>query len=638
MIRHTQLGFLQSADPGACATAKGADVTAIGEAVEKKPREHSGEEPCVAAPQVGMSPDVGTPSGRPRTLKEIMEHGAACADRLRGEMSLLKAATENMAAGLCMFGPDARLLVANSRYAELYGLGERDVLPGTTLMDILRRRIEAGAVPGKTASEYIRLVQASIATGKPSTTFTELVGGRTIAVHFRPMGEGGWVASHEDVTERIELEAKLLRLAETDGLTDLVNGAKLRTQLQHMLDTSADGAVALLQIDFDRFKEVNDQVGHDAADAILKEAANRLRSVVRGSDIVGRLGGDEFAVICLNANHAEIAAAAARILRSLSAPFVAEEELFIGASIGIAVAAANTSQATELMKHAGLALRRAKADGSGTYRFFEPSMHLRAQNRRQLALDLHKALPRGEFEIAYQPMFNVATGTITGFEALLRWHHPVRGFVSPDDFIPVAEDTGLIHSIGEWTLRQACAECATWPAPLKVSVNFSATQFTNRCLAASVSDALAAAALPAGRLEIEITETALLLGDQDTVALLKELKSLGVAISMDDFGTGYSALSYLARFPFEKIKIDRCFLQARNGSGRRAQMLEAIASMAATLGIATTVEGVETQEQFARIRALGCTEVQGFLFGKPMSAEDARELAAGESETAVTAA
>jgi diguanylate cyclase (GGDEF)-like protein len=415
-------------------------------------------------------------------------------------------------------------------------------------------------------------------------------------------------------------------------LTQLPNGVHLHEKLQQWLDEDAGNGLSLLHIGLDGFKAVNDTLGRAGGDALLKQAADRLRGAVRGSDFVARLRGDRFAVVCRHTDLAEVSATAEKVLRCLSAPFALEEqEVFIGASIGIGVALGECRDIHQLVQQADSALQRAKSEGRGTYRYFEHAMHARAQTRRQLALDLRKALPRGEFQVFYQPIVSVATQEIVSFEALLRWNHPVRRRVSPDDFIPLAEEAGLINTIGEWVLRQACAQCATWPSHVRVAVNVSAVQFRNRNLVTAVAGALAAGGIAANRLEIEITESCLLLNDDITMGLLHQLRALGVRLAMDDFGTGYSALSYLPRFPFDKIKIDRCFLQDRAISERSGRMLEAIAAMAGTLKIVMTVEGVETPEQVARIRALGSTEMQGFLFGRPMPARDADALISSEA-------
>ena len=423
-------------------------------------------------------------------------------------VSVLLDAIESMPQGLCMFDEDGKLLVRNSRYAGMYGMSEQDVLPGTTIAQILKRRIDAGAMTQQSADRYIQFAHAAIGAKQATQILTELVDGRMIAVEFRPLAGGGWVATHEDITDRVEMQAKFAQFARHDALTQLPNGVHLHEKLQQWLDEDAGNGLSLLHIDLDGFKAVNDTLGRAGGDALLKQAADRLRGAVRGSDFVARLGGDRFAVVCRHADLAEMSATAEKVLRCQSAPFAIEEqEVFIGASIGIGVAHGGSRDMGQLVQQADAALQRAKSEGRRTYRYFEHAMHARAQTRRQLALDLRKALPRGEFEVLYQPIVSTATQEIVSFEALLRWNHPVRGRVSPDDFIPLAEEAGLINTIGEWVLRQACAQCATWPSHVRVAVNVSAVQFRNRNLVTAVAGALAAGGIAANRLEIEITES-----------------------------------------------------------------------------------------------------------------------------------
>jgi predicted signal transduction protein with EAL and GGDEF domain len=346
---------------------------------------------------------------------------------------------------------------------------------------------------------------------------------------------------------------------------------------------------------------------------------------------VARLDGDSFAVVCTQIDLAETTATAEKILRSLTAPFEWQErEVFLGATVGISVAREDCRDAFEFMQQADSALRRAKSNGRGDYCYFDPTIQRQAETKRQLVAELRKALRRGELEVFYQPIVDAASLEIASFEALLRWNHPVRGPLAPDEFIPLAEEAGLIDTIGEWVLRRACAQCASWPARIRIAVNFSAAQFRNRNLLSQVTGALAAAGLSANRLEIEVTETASLLDQEATLDVLHRLRALGARIAMDDFGTGYAALSYLPRLPFDKVKIDRCFLQDRAITERAGRMLEAIVALARTLNIVMTVEGVETPQQVARIRALGCAEMQGFIFGKPMPAREVETLIASE--------
>jgi diguanylate cyclase (GGDEF)-like protein len=396
-------------------------------------------------------------------------------------------------------------------------------------------------------------------------------------------------------------------------------------------------AIALFCLDLDNFKNINDTLGHPIGDALLRAVAQRLRSVVGEDDTIARLGGDEFAILQPASNPYAAEVLAGRVVDVLASPIVIEgHEINTGLSVGIALAPSDGTAADHLMKCADLALYRAKAEGRGLFRFFEPEMDAHIQRRRALEIDLRRALSSGEFHLVYQPLLNLANNALTGMEALLRWNHPDRD-LSPAEFIPVAEETGLIVPLGEWVLRRACAEAAHWPDAIRVAVNLSPVQFRNRGLVTMVTQALAAAGLPATRLEIEITEAALLQKDEMTVAMLHQLRALGVRISMDDFGTGYSSLSYLRSFPFDKIKIDRSFIADIERNGDSEAIIRAIAELGASLGIATTAEGIETPEQLELVRRAGCTEVQGYLLSKPRAAAEVLDLIAGFGRKAAAA-
>ena len=386
--------------------------------------------------------------------------------------------------------------------------------------------------------------------------------------------------------------------------------------------------MAVLCLDLDRFKPVNDTLGHPVGDALLRAVAARLLACVREGDTAARLGGDEFAVLQAGAGQPEAAGALARrLVEALSAPYeVLGHQVVVGASVGVALAPGDGRDPDELLKRADMALYRAKADGRGTFRSFEPGMDARLQARRLLELDLRKALAAGELELHYQPLVDLRTGAVSALEALLRWRHPARGLVPPGEFVPLAEEIGLIVPVGGWVLRRACADAAGWPGGVRVAVNLSAAQFRGRELVAAVVGALAAAGLAPARLELEITETVLLRDGEATLATLRELRALGVRIAMDDFGTGYSSLGYLRSFPFDKIKIDRCFVRDLGASADCEAIVRAVTGLGGSLGIATTAEGVETEEQLERLRAEGCDEAQGFHLGRPMPAADVRAL------------
>jgi len=433
-----------------------------------------------------------------------------------------------------------------------------------------------------------------------------------------------------DVTERKQAEARIEHMAHHDALTDLPNRVLFHRRLGEALARvgCGGGNLAVLCIDLDQFKSVNDTLGHPIGDVLLKTVAGRLGRCLRETDMVARLGGDEFAIIMpsIDGPH-DAEMVASRVVERLGQPYqVGGHEVFVGASVGIAIAPGDGEDADMLLRNADMALYRAKADGRGRLHFFEPELDRRIQLRRALELDLRKALSNSEFELYYQPLINVRTGQVSAFEALLRWQHPERGLVSPAEFIPLAEEIGLIIPLGEWVLREACAEAMTWPADVKVAVNLSPVQFKSRSLVSAVLTALAYSRLPAARLELEITES-VLLGETDAnLATLHQLRELGVHISMDDFGTGYSSLSYLRSFPFDKIKIDQSFVRELAERPDCMAIIRAVAGLGKSLGIATTAEGVETLEQLERLRAEGCTEVQGYLFSPPRRASEAAKL------------
>ena len=437
-----------------------------------------------------------------------------------------------------------------------------------------------------------------------------------------PLATGGAVAIHTDVTKRRRVEKEIEFLAHHDALTGLANRVAHRDFIEKCLEEAARGSnFAVLCLDLDHFKNVNDTLGHTYGDALLRAATERLRSLVRDTDLIARTGGDEFSIVQTNLANPMTAAAslADRIIAALSAPFdLGDHQVVTGTSVGIAVAPGDGTEPDQIMKNADMALYRAKADGRGMYHFFEAGMDTKAQARRLLELALRKAMTAGEFELEYQPIINLAQNKISGFEALLRWNHPTLGRVAPDDFIPLAEETGLIVQIGDWVLRTACAEASTWPGELRVAVNVSPLQFRNKNLAASVMSTLAASGLAPNRLELEITEAVLLHNNEATLEVLHQIRGLGVRISMDDFGTGYSSLSYLRSFPFDKIKIDQCFVHDLEVNPDSIAIIRAVAALGKSFSMTTTAEGVETQEQLEKMREEGCTEVQGFACCRPV--------------------
>ena len=442
-------------------------------------------------------------------------------------------------------------------------------------------------------------------------------------------GCDGFLVAIVDITERRKAEARVAHMAHHDALTDLPNRVFYQERLAQALDHhDPDRHVAVLCIDLDLFKNVNDSFGHPTGDRLLKQVAERMRGEVRGNNLVARLGGDEFAVVLTSdVTLNDVNEFAARLIQVVSAPYDMGDDLevVIGASVGIALSPGDGTTSEELMRNADMALYRAKAEGGGVHHFFEREMDRQAQKRRDMELDLRSAYTDGEFELHYQPLVGIAANRIVGFEALLRWKHPDKGMISPADFIPVAEDIGLIVALGEWVLRTACAEAAKWPDDVKVAVNLSPVQFRSRNLVQVVVAALAYSGLPPHRLELEITESLFLAETEANIATLHQLRALGVRISMDDFGTGYSSLSYLRSFPFDKIKIDRSFVKDLVERPDCMAIVRAISGLGRSLNITTTAEGVETIEQLERLRAEGCNEVQGYLFSaaKPVGELDA---------------
>jgi diguanylate cyclase (GGDEF)-like protein len=435
-----------------------------------------------------------------------------------------------------------------------------------------------------------------------------------------------------EMEQREKSQATIVHLAHHDALTGLGNRLLFHKQLSDAVvhRQQHGGDLAVLFIDLDGFKNINDTLGHWTGDIVLKHLACRLRNALRESDKIGRLGGDEFAIIQFgNEQPKEATALATRLIEIIGSPVsIDNQKLVVGASIGIAVADGDYQDSDELLRAADLAMYRAKADGRGRFRFFEPEFDRQAQERRDLEFGLRAAVAQDALAIHYQPLVNLRTGHISGFEALARWEDPQRGFVSPSIFIPLAEEIGLIVTVGERVLKRACAEAASWPPHLTVAVNLSTVQFQSGHLVSVVKDALAASGLAANRLELEITESIFLENSESNLALLSQLRDLGVKISMDDFGTGYSSLSYLRSFPFDKIKIDKSFIRDLSTSQSSVAIVRAVCGLARSFGALTTAEGVETDDQLTRIRAEGCTEVQGYLFSIPLPAAELPALLA----------
>lgn len=549
--------------------------------------------------------------------------------RLAAQNERFDAALTNMSQGLCMFDGDGKLVIFNQRFAEIYGLAVEKIMPGMTAAQLMALAFGDGKPSDVDPEGTLALRRNIISEGKAGSLIERLTDGRSISISYRPMPAGGFVDTFEDITKRLRAEERIRRLAHYDTLTDLPNRATFYERMESMLShLRRSESIAVLSLDLDRFKSVNDTLGHPVGDLLLKAAADRMKSCVRSEDIVARLGGDEFAILQVpSESPPDVNALATRLINVVGAPYDLDgHQVIVGASVGIAVAPNDSDVPDVLMKNADLALYRAKADGGGVYRFFEAGMDARMQARHALELDLRKAIKNGEFELYYQPITNVKTGQIASCEALIRWHHPERGMISPLDFIPIAEETGLIVQVGEWVLRQACAEAVRWPKHITIAVNLSPAQFKSRNLVPMVVSALATSGLPAARLELEITELVLLQDNEGAFAVLHQLRDLGIKIAMDDFGTGYSSLGYLRSFPFDKIKIDQSFIRDLPTKQDSVAIIRAVVGLSSSLGITTTAEGVETKEQLASVTAEGCNEVQGYLFSRPQPAAEVQRI------------
>jgi diguanylate cyclase (GGDEF)-like protein/PAS domain S-box-containing protein len=677
-------------------------------------------------------------------------------ERLEQEKHRLDTAINNMTQGLILYDASACVVVCNQRYIDMYGLSTEVVKPGSRFRDIVRHRKETGSFKGD-VDEFCSTVLGNVAQGKVTRSVLESADGRAIQIVNRPLAQGGWVATMEDITERRNLEQerdrnhafllqiidhipsqitvkdardrryllvnrvaeaqfglprtaivgktardifpkasaeiiaadddktlqsdaglfldehqwesqglgkrfitskrigikdqagearyiinvvddvterrgaaeKIAHLAHYDALTDLPNRVLLREQVERELERTSRGEpFALLYIDIDEFKGINDSLGHHVGDELLKVVASRIKGCIREADLVARLGGDEFAVIQTNAgNVADVVEFVTRIHEAIRRPYhCLGHHLSTDASIGIALAPRDGTDLEQLIKSADLAMYAAKADGRRTYRFFEAAMDASAKARLKMQQDLRQALVDGGFEIHYQPIVDLRHDEVTGCEALLRWRHPERGIVSPAEFIPVAEDTGLIIELGDWVLKTACAEAAGWPDHVRLAVNVSPVQLKCQTLALKIASALAASGLRASRLELEITEAVLIRDDEAALAILHQLRAIGVRIALDDFGTGYSSLSYLKRFPFDKIKIDRSFVSDIAEIDGSSAIVQAVVNIAAARNMTTTAEGVETLAQRERLRSLGCTEMQGYLFSAARPGPEVRRL------------
>jgi diguanylate cyclase (GGDEF)-like protein len=549
------------------------------------------------------------------------------------DMSLLAkrfdTALNNMPHGLCMFDSKRRVVVANQKLNQQLGLPADLELKGSTVRSLVDNVVKAGLLSEPGATELVDRLSARLSRSEEAAFVNDMLNGRTLEFTVQPMENGGLVVLVEDITERKIAEAKINQLARFDPLTGLPNRNVLRDRMERALgEWRLDNMCAIHFVDLDQFKQVNDTLGHTRGDMLLEAVAERLRAGIKNADVISRFGGDEFVILQAPIKSLdEVEALAANVLDVLGGTYELDgHKVVVTASIGIAVAE-NRIDPDQFLRNADMALYRAKAEGRGTWRWFEAKMAAKAQARRNLELDLRHALESEAFDLHYQPIFNLKNRRIEACEALLRWPHSERGMVSPAEFIPVAEEMGLIVEIGNQVLYKACLECRRWPGETAVAVNLSSIQFDRSNVPALVRETLAATNLAPHRLELEITESTLLQDTRRTRADLKQLAELGVKVSLDDFGTAYSSLSYLHSFPLHKVKIDQSFLRDLGDDERRVTLLRGITRLSAQLGLRVVVEGVETAEQLELLAAEDSVdEVQGYLLCRPMPAADVRRL------------
>eukprot|EP00873_Tetraselmis_striata_P031852 jgi/Tetstr1/452116/TSEL_039152.t1 len=543
---------------------------------------------------------------------------------LERQYALLDAAINNISQGLSMFDNDFRLVTCNAEFVSMYRLPPELARPGASFDDILEHRRKTNTHAPVDRNAYRSERQKILTGGQFVREVVKMANGTFLSLRHQPLSGGGVVTTHEDITDQLAAEARMRHMATHDALTDLPNRGLFREELEAVLKGLEKGKQpALLAVNIDHFKAVNDSEGHTVGDKVLRKIAERLSETVGSRGIVARLGSDEFTVLMPNVGVPHDAADLARaIVKAIGEPIMfGRKAIKLSTSIGIAVAPGDGKSADAIMNNADLALLRAKSEGRGTYHFFEAGMDATLQRRRMLETGLRDALANNGLSVVFQPIVSLQTNAVVAAEALMRWDHPRLGPISPVEFIPIAEETGIIHDIGGWILEAATRAAAQWPSPVRVAINLSPIQFKRPDLVSTIKAALEAASLDASRLELEITESLLLENSQSNIDVLLAVRRLGVRVAMDDFGTGYSSLSYLRAFPFDKIKIDRSFMADVATKADSRAILGAMISLGRNLGMTTVAEGVETAEQLAVVRAEGCTQVQGYFFSPPIEGE-----------------
>ncbi|MCW5720660.1 MAG: EAL domain-containing protein [Devosia sp.] len=531
------------------------------------------------------------------------------------------AALDAMSLGLCLLDAQHRIIVHNPQFLTILGLDAESATTGTPLADLIAPELLPDGIGRRARKQAETGSKDDIAVLNDHNY--QMPDGTVVMVAHEPMAEGGWVCAFEDVTERHRAQSRVVHMAHHDALTDMPNRVLFWDSITQALRAPNDRTrpFAVLYLDLDRFKEVNDTLGHPVGDALLRHVAERLARTASPKDIVARLGGDEFAVFhrCQDGSVDSARTLSERLITAIGRPYhIDGHEIVVSTSVGIAMAPADGSDTDQLMKNADLALYCAKAEGPAAYRFFSPMMEEALHSKRRLEADLRHSISQGHFEMHYQPLICLETRKIVAGEALMRWRHPERGLISPGDFIPLAEETGSIGALGAWALQQACKDALNWPETVRLSVNLSPGQFRDPELAGSIEAIVAASTLDPRRLELEITESVLLENNAANTAALHQLRALGMTIALDDFGTGYSSLSYLQRFPFDKIKIDQSFVRNLEDRPESFAIVQSMAALGRSLNMATTAEGVETKAQLDIISRAGCLEAQGYYFSPPV--------------------
>ncbi|MBB4444008.1 MULTISPECIES: putative bifunctional diguanylate cyclase/phosphodiesterase [Rhizobium] len=544
-----------------------------------------------------------------------------------GQKKLFEIILNNLPLGLSVFDADQRLTLSNIRFRQLFGLTQEDLTAGATITDLTAKmRGRENAKPGRRTGRHSSATARSSSLRRREWLMDD---GRIIQSMVTILSDGSSISIHADITEDRRAAERITYLAHHDPLTGLPNRIHFREQVDATLaERKPDEQIALVHLNLDRFKSINNTMGVSAGDKILQQVAERVRASAGSENTLARLGSDEFAILQTGKQQPwNVTALAEQIRRELSEPFFhGEKQVELSVSMGVAIAPEDGEETDILLKNAGVALSHAKADGRKRERFFASEMEAQMQLRHALEADLKAAVENEEFELHYQPLYDLSQRRICGFEALIRWNHPVRGRVPPMDFIPLAEEVGLVVDIGRWVLRRACNDAAQWPEGIKIAVNVSAIQFSSSDLTRDVSEALAAAALSPSRLELEITESVLMENLSEVLPILHALKERGIRISMDDFGTGYSSLSYLSSFPFDKIKIDKSFVNDIVDNKEAHAIMHAIILLGDALGMRVTVEGVETAEQLALLECEECDEIQGYHISPPRPARDVPHL------------